>query len=109
MAKSRLWLCKYEHFKNFTLSPASSSICMTSLPKSIGYIFGSWAIPVLHMTYITHKVFEISCLQAFYSKFKLSPAYYAYQLNWGFYSMDMYTLANNISKLNMKPNRLVVV
>ena len=44
-----LWLSKYEHFKIFTLSPASSLICMTSLPKTIGHIFGPWAITIPHI------------------------------------------------------------
>ena len=76
-----LWLSKYEHYKIFTLNHASSLICMPSLPKTIGHIFGSWAITVPHMTYITHIVFEILCLQVFCGKIKLSPAHYAYQLN----------------------------
>ena len=57
------WL-KYEHFKIFTLSPAHSLICATSSPKTIGHIFGPWAIFVPNMTWIQCTVLEISCLQA---------------------------------------------
>ena len=55
------WL-KYEHF--CTLSPAHSLICATSSPKTIGHIFGPWAIFVPNMTWIQCTVLEISCLQA---------------------------------------------
>ena len=57
-------LLKYEHFKICTLSPAHSLICMTSSPKTIGHIFGPWAIFVPNMTWIQCIVLEISCLQA---------------------------------------------
>ena len=39
-------LLNYEDFKNFTLSPAYSLICMTSLTKTIVHIYGPWAISV---------------------------------------------------------------
>ena len=41
-----MWLLNYEDFKNFTLSPAYSLICMTSLTKTIVHIYRPWAISV---------------------------------------------------------------
>ena len=73
-----MWLLNYEDFKNFTLSPAYSLICMTSLTKTIVHIYGPWAISVPHMMCILCIVIEISRPQAFLDKITLSSAHYAY-------------------------------
>ena len=61
---AELTLLNYEDFKIFTLSPAYSLICMTSLTKTIGHIYGPWAISVPDMYPTVCIVIEILHPQA---------------------------------------------